>query len=233
DILRLRREHESFMRHELKNLLGPIKGFSDLLLMGGLEGLGEKQASFITRISQATGAAVELIDNLKKLQDIESGSFDLETVPVDVAQVIAGRIDELGLAAREQGVVIRLLNNAERTIVQGDPTLLPGVFLNVLKNAVEHVSGLEDRSQKTVEVVVDNKEDSVVIRVNNRGEPIPEGKLRTFFDKFNSDRRKKKEGMGLGTTYAWLVTRAHDGCIKVASNSMEGTTVTISLPVIM
>jgi len=48
-----------------------------------------------------------------------------------------------------------------------------------------------------------------------------------FFEKFNSDRLKKKDGTGLGTSYAYLVTKAHGGDIFVKSNEEEGTTVTL------
>jgi len=45
--------------------------------------------------------AGELIYNLKKLQDIESGNFELETMPVDMTRLITGKINELELTARE------------------------------------------------------------------------------------------------------------------------------------
>jgi len=48
-----------------------------------------------------------------------------------------------------------------------------------------------------------------------------------FFEKFNTDRSKKKEGTGLGTTYAYLITKAHGGDIFVDSTGEEGTTVTL------
>lgn len=39
-----------------------------------------------------------------------------------------------------------------------------------------------------------------------------------------------KNSTGLGTTYAYLVIKAHGGSIRVTSNTEEGTTVTVSLP---
>ena len=57
---------------------------------------------------------------------------------------------------------------------------------------------------------------------------MPPERLATFFEKFNADvRNRKKKGAGLGTTYAYLVTRAHGGDIIVDSNEKEGTTVTV------
>lgn len=68
-----------------------------------------------------------------------------------------------------------------------------------------------------------------VVRINNRGTPIPPDRLATFFEKFNVG-PEKKHSTGLGTTYAYLVAKAHGGDISVTSNAEEGTTVTIVLP---
>ena len=63
-----------------------------------------------------------------------------------------------------------------------------------------------------------NEKELLVVEINNGGEPIPPEKLSTFFEKFNTDRTKKKGGTGLGTTYAYLATQAHRGEISVTSN---------------
>ena len=72
---------------------------------------------------------------------------------------------------------------------------------------------------------------SAVIVVRNGGEPIPEHRLVTFFDKFNTT-KADSGGTGLGTSYAKLVLKAHGGGIWVSSSAEEGTKVTISLPVV-
>ena len=87
-----------------------------------------------------------------------------------------------------------------------------------------------ESSQKVVRVTLAKEFNTTVIRMNNRGEPIPREKLELFFEKFNSDRKKKRGGTGLGTTYAYLVTKAHGGDIFVQSNERDGTTVTVILP---
>ena len=72
-----------------------------------------------------------------------------------------------------------------------------------------------------------NENESVVVKINNKGEPIPPEKLELFFEKFNTDRKKKKEGTGPGTTYAYLITKAHWGDSYVESDKKDGTTVTV------
>ncbi len=67
-----------------------------------------------------------------------------------------------------------------------------------------------------------------VVRINYRGEPLSPSFQETFFDTFNSQ-RKRKGGMGQGATYAYLVIKAHGGEISVESNDNDGTTVTVQL----
>jgi len=78
---------------------------------------------------------------------------------------------------------------------------------------------------------VTNEDDKLIIHINNRGEPVPKEKLELFFEKFNTDRKKKNSGTGLGTTYAYLVTKAHGGDISVESDAVNGTTVTVKFDV--
>ncbi|MHB9029810.1 MAG: sensor histidine kinase, partial [Candidatus Latescibacterota bacterium] len=89
-----------------------------------------------------------------------------------------------------------------------------------------HVSGLTDSRGKTVRVEILGQNGKTAVNIHNRGEPIPPERLANFFEKFNTG-PEKKHGIGLGTTYAALVVRAHGGEITVTSNAEEGTTVTV------
>ncbi len=227
-IERMRREYEAFMRHEIKNLLTPMKGFSDLLLMD--DGLDDKHLSFLQKISDSAQRAINLIDSLKKLQDIENGQHKLEMSPYKLDKLIENKLFDLHIMAEENGVSFAVDSTASRTRVAVDFDLMPGVFVNLIKNAIEHVADLEDPSEKTVLIDLSNRNGRLVVAINNRGEPVPQDRLETFFEKFNSTGKRKRGGTGLGTTYAWLVTRAHGGSVSVASDRETGTTVTLELP---
>jgi signal transduction histidine kinase len=126
-------------------------------------------------------------------------------------------------------VRITIHNNMTDGTIEADADLLIGVFDNLIKNGIEHVEDLEDEVERCITIRMDNEDGHVVVRINNKGEPVPSERLATFFEKFNTD-RKKQGGTGLGTTYAYLVTRAHGGALSVASNETEGTTLTVMLP---
>jgi len=106
---------------------------------------------------------------------------------------------------------------------------MPGVFRNLLLNAIEHVAERASDTEKVVTVEIRNSESKIITAINNRGEPIHPNQLSTFFEKFNFASSRKKNGLGLGTNYAYLVVKAHQGDIHVRSTEQEGTTVTVTL----
>lgn len=227
-INRLQREYEAFMRHELKNMLSPIKGYIYVLSNIDNEGLNEEQKEIIDRMKENLDTVVDLIDYLKKLQDFETGHYELNKKVYDLKVVIDWVISDMELLANKSNVKIELNTNLTNPNIELDINLLKGVFSNLIKNAIEHISDLKNESEKVVKINMVNENGKIIVKINNKGEPIPSERLKLFFEKFNSDRLKKKDGTGLGTTYAYLVTKAHGGDISVESDEISGTTVILA-----
>ena len=74
--------------------------------------------------------------------------------------------------------------------------------------------------------------DMIVIKISNKGTPIPEDKLNNIFDRFfrlDSSRSYNTGGAGLGLAIAKEIIKAHKGIISVESNE-ERTCFTITIP---
>lgn len=227
-INRLQREYEAFMRHELKNMLSPIKGYIYVLSNIDNEGLNEEQKEIIDRMKENLDTVVDLIDYLKKLQDFETGHYELNKKVYDLKVVVDWVISDMKILANKSNVKIDFNTNLTNPNTELDINLLKGVFINLIKNAIEHISDLKNESEKVVKINMINENGKIIVKINNKGEPISPERLKLFFEKFNSDRLKKKDGTGLGTTYAYLVTKAHGGDISVESDEISGTTVTLA-----
>lgn len=224
----LRSEYESFMRHELKNLLAPIQMYADLIQMTEKE-MSENQKKYVGNISEQCKRINYLVDNIKRLQDFEAGNYDFKKEFHELKQVALEAVESLLPLAKKHGVRFDFAAKNIKSDVKIDVNLFQGVFFNLIKNAVEHVAKLESIAEKTVTVKMYNKYKKVYVEINNKGIPIPEERLQLFFEKFNTDRTMKRDGTGLGTTYAYLVVKAHAGEIDVRSNDGEGTTVTVQM----
>ena len=227
-VTELRTEREAFLRHEVKNLLTPLMLNTSALRMA--EHLTEKQLRALENLEKSIKRTNSFITQLKNMTDLELGKYSLTKVNYPLDAIISQTVEELKPSAVQAGVNLIFVNNASNAVMPLDMNFLPGVFNNLIRNAIEHVELIEDTGQKTIAVELSRKQDQYVVRINNRGTPIPPDLLSTFFEKFNVG-PEKPGGTGLGTTYALLVTKAHGGNIAVQSNVDEGTTVTLSFPV--
>jgi PAS domain S-box-containing protein len=222
------REQEAFLRHEVKNIFAPMQLFSELLLQD-TENLNEQQIHYLRRIAESAERVTGFIDSLKRIHDIQAGNYRLKRVAFPLDAIVKRAIRDLEPLAEKSGVNIRFDAPREESPMPLDMQLMPGVFTNLILNALEHVASLRDAGEKTVTVGFRKEKDCSIVSINNRGEPVPEERLATFFEKFNVG-PEKRHGTGLGTTYAYMVTKAHGGDIAVASNREEGTTVTLTFP---
>ena len=223
----LQREQDAFLRHEMNNVIHPISGYVDLLsshLAGKIE---PAQMGWLNAISKGTDSMQAMLSALKDLNDFERGSSQLTLLEVPLYGILEDVIADIAVGFDHE-VTISLSPKEFSDRIQADLTFMPSALKNLIKNAAEHVAHL-DESLRVVGISCARDQGFVVIDIQNGGEPIPEDRLATFFDKFNTT-KSEHGGTGLGTTYAKLVVDAHEGDISVSSSSEEGTRVSIRLP---
>jgi len=229
-IEQLHREQDSFLRHELNNVIGPIAGYAEMLRSQIGQNLDERQTKWLGAILQGTVSMQQMLDQIKKLQDFERGAHALKPMVVPLAGVLSDVVSDV--ATYFKGAVPIYFDPAscQDARIQADLAFLPGVFKNLIKNAVEHVYSLDGPS-KRVDVYCAVNNGWVAATVRNGGETIVPERIQTFFDKFNTT-KANMGGTGLGTSYARLVTEAHGGRITVESSALQGTLVTVELPIV-
>ncbi|MHB9027248.1 MAG: PAS domain-containing protein [Candidatus Latescibacterota bacterium] len=229
-IERMRREHESYMTHEMKNLFIPLHVYTEILLLS--KDYSEKQRKYLQKIKDNAEKGFKFVSHFMKLKSLELGEFTLKKTVQSLKGVISDTIYQLEDLAESKGVILELASRETDSTISADMTLISGVFTNLIMNAIEHVGDLSDPTEKIIRIELYNRDSTIVAAINNRGEPVPPERLVTFFEKFNfSGVLQKKKGHGLGTNYAYLVTKAHDGHIAVESTGEKGTTVTVSFDV--
>jgi PAS domain S-box-containing protein len=226
----VRSEYHHLLSHELNNLLAPLVGLAGLVA-DRIEGVADKRLVSAARsVSGNARAAADFVEKLKQVQAIELGTRPVTLRRADFVSMVKSTIRDLSSLAKPHGVSIKLVPDCQECGCYFDLDLLPRVVENLIRNAIEHVRFEGDPADRRVVVDLGCGEDTVVLRVWNRGAPIPPNQLDHFFDPFNTDRRTKKTGMGLGTTYAKLVIEAHGGTIGVDSSAVNGTCVWFGIP---
>jgi len=109
--------------------------------------------------------------------------------------------------------------------VQLDRHLFEQVMVAVLQNALD---ASPDGSRVTI-MTATSPNSMVVITVADEGEGMAEEVRKHAFDPFFS---KKRDGVGLGLSYARKIVELHGGKIDIDSEPMKGTRVHIYLPAV-
>jgi signal transduction histidine kinase len=108
--------------------------------------------------------------------------------------------------------------------ILADPDRLTQVFLNLARNACD---AAPEGSTIHWHLTREPLSRSIVISVNNRGEPIPKDHLKKLFDPFFTT---KTNGTGLGLSIVKRIVDGHGGDIEITSTQKQGTTITLQLP---
>ena len=149
------------------------------------------------------------------------------TEPVDLneaaREVIALSWSEL----QRSRVILRPELADDLPLVTGDRVQLQQVILNLLLNATEAMSSVNDRPRQLVIRTERDEDDRVRLTVQDAGVGFdPQGADR-LFDAFYTT---KNGGMGIGLSVSRSIIESHHGRLWAASNDGPGATFSFSIP---
>ncbi|MDO3694192.1 ATP-binding protein [Wenyingzhuangia sp. chi5] len=109
-------------------------------------------------------------------------------------------------------------------LVQGNSGKLHQVFLNILSNSIQSITG-----HGKIEVVTKIKEREIIIEIEDNGHGIEKDILHKISDPFFTT-KPPGQGTGLGLSISTSIINEHNGALKFDSEPNKGTKVTINLP---
>jgi len=105
-----------------------------------------------------------------------------------------------------------------------DPILLEQVIINIVKNAIEALDGVE---HPEINIQVDKTpQGKVTIQIIDNGQGIPQDVVDQIFIPFFTT---KETGSGIGMSLSQQIIRMHGGSIHLQSQVGKGTVVTMSI----
>jgi PAS domain S-box-containing protein len=222
---RMKEELSAVVIHELRNPLGVIRGYTEMLLDNPrLDDLGRRHASVVER---TTGHLQGLVDDLLDLARLDAGHIDIEPLPMPVGRLVHDVVDNHrpGAYAKRLTITERLDTHLP---VLGDAQRLRQALDNLMSNAIKYTP--EDG---TVTVVAQEADDRVVIEISDTGIGIPPEQYPHLFSRFfraSNATAKGIKGTGLGLAVTKAIVEAHHGTLIAHPSPAGGTTFTISLP---
>lgn len=170
-----------------------------------------------------------LIDQLFEFTRTSHGALVLRPVPINPAELLEQVAEEFVPALRQADMEYRLRLPEARVTIHADPDLLVRVLENLISNAIRY--GREGKLVE-LELDVDRAGRSVLIRVANRGNPIPVHQLEHIFESFYRGERSrsgKTGGAGLGLAIVKNIVTLHGGSVR-AINETDRTVFEVRLP---
>ncbi|WP_313996678.1 ATP-binding protein [uncultured Paenibacillus sp.] len=198
--------------HEIRNPLTSLKGFLQLIASGRSEGKNyyEIMKSELNRIESIVS---ELL-MLSKPQIYELAFQDARAIMKDTVTLLEAQ-------AIMHGIVIELHHDDEPLWVHGVENQIKQVFINVLKNAIEAMTG-----GGSIRIRCMREGGYVIARITDEGPGIDETQLSKMGQPFYTT---KDKGTGLGLMVSYKIVDNHRGKIRVSSELGRGTTMDIAL----
>ena len=111
--------------------------------------------------------------------------------------------------------------------VMGDRVQLQQVIINLLRNASEAMSGVDDRPRVIVIRTGLDGDDGVILSVQDAGVGFDQNSVDKLFEAFYTT---KHDGMGIGLSVSRSIIESHGGRLWAGPNDGPGVTFSFSMP---
>ncbi len=167
--------------------------------------------------------AADVITRLRALFSKKEAAPELVDLNEAAREVIALSRSEL-----EQNHVISRTDLAdELPMVTGDRVQLQQVILNLLRNASDAMSGVDDRPRELLLKTEVEEGNRVRVSVKDAGTGFESESLDRLFESFYTT---KAEGMGMGLSVSRSIIENHHGRLWATPNDGPGVTFSFSIP---
>lgn len=221
----LKNEFISSVSHELRTPLTAIQGWGETLLSdGGVDKdmLDKGMGVIISETSRLSQMVEELLD----FSRMQSGQLKLVLDKMDALAELSEACLMYTERARRDNIELVYSDNEQIATVYGDKNKLRQVFVNIIDNAIKYSDSggkVEIKTELTSSALRVDVTDS---GIGIRDEDLPQIKQKFF--KVDTTRR----GSGIGLAVADEIVTRHGGTLELSSKYGEGTTVSLTLPLL-
>ncbi|WP_214850084.1 HAMP domain-containing sensor histidine kinase [Exiguobacterium sp. s193] len=222
-----RKEFLANVSHELRTPLSYIRGYTEMMQDEHLDTKTRDQ--YYQIIERETERLQRLVNDLLDLAQLERDSYPMTKQPLVFSQVLEDVVYRMAPIAQAKGV--QLVTDFDPSqIVLGDNDRLEQVIGNLIDNALRYTP-----SDHAIYLSTKTEGDLTICTIRDEGEGIPPEHLERLTKRFyrvDKSRTRKDGGTGLGLAITKHIIDRHDGTLAFTSEIGQGTTVTITLPLL-
>jgi K+-sensing histidine kinase KdpD len=167
-------------------------------------------------------AGADAILNIK--EDLMGPARQRKVEVISLPKLLTGVVSSMGIP----GDVVSTAFAEDLPPVQGDPTQLDRVFINLIKNALEAMHQVREK-KLFIWARRSNEPGMVAVEIIDNGVGIPPEQIDKIWVAFYTT-KGDRGGTGLGLSACLEIIRQSGGKIRVDSQVGDGTTFTVLLP---
>ncbi|MGH3411229.1 MAG: sensor histidine kinase, partial [Streptosporangiaceae bacterium] len=208
--------------HDLRTPLASAKAAVTSLRATDVQWAPEDRDELLATADESLDRLAHLVDNLLDMSRLQAGALAVFPRPVDLSEIVARALDDLGPASRTVAVAIP----EHLPEVSADPGIAERIIANLTANALRYSpSGTPPTLSGSALL------DRVELRVIDRGPGIPEEDRSRMFVPFQRlGDTDNTTGVGLGLALSRGLAEAMGGTLEPEETPGGGLTMTLSLP---
>ena len=230
---RLLREANEFKKevlgvvaHDLRNPIGVILGFANMLLEPGTN---QEEILEYGRIIQETSQQMNnMLNDLLVSAMNDSTDFMINPAPFGLVRLVTQICANFNEKVEAKNQKIHLFFSEGSIILNADSNKIREILENLISNAIKY-----SEPGKQIKVYVEKLEEKVIIKVSDEGPGLSKDDEEKIFGKFVRLSAKPTAGessTGLGLFIVKRLVELHRGKIWVESKIGEGSTFIVEFP---
>jgi signal transduction histidine kinase len=227
---RTRRQLVADISHELTTPLAAIRGYVETLSMPEVSLDDDTRARYLTVVGEETDRLEHIVGDLLDMARLEGGGATLAIGDVPVGQLFERLRHRHEQVLDQRSITLETSEASPGLIVRGDPKRLEQAVQNLVANATRHTP-----AGGRIVVSAIEKDEGVVLAVEDTGPGIPPEHLPRVFDRFykvdvSRTGTALPSGSGLGLSIVRAIVERHGGTIAAGHASNGGARFEIWLP---
>ncbi len=211
--------------HELRTPLAALRGNAEVALSSKRP--PDELRTAIAESIEEYDRLSRIADDLLLLARADAGQEFIRRARMRLDAAVGDVVDLFAPLAEAHGISLRC-SAAEEVWIEGDDGRVRQMVGNLLDNAIKHTP-----TGGRVDVNLAASNGTAELTLRDTGAGIPPEHLPHVFDRFyRADRARTREGgAGLGLSISKTIVQAHQGDVRLSSETGQGTTVCVCLPI--
>jgi signal transduction histidine kinase len=217
--------------HDFRSPLTVIKEFASIIAEGLTGEINEEQTEFLEIILTRVDQLSQMVDGILDASRLESDVIGVKREEQSVASLVEKVRPTLEQKAAAHKVAIEFAIPDTLPHVFADAESIGRVIVNLGTNAAKYAG---ENGNIRVWARYNSETGDMTIGVTDSGPGIAPEHVKLIFDRFHQipdDKKREKDGFGLGLHIASEFVRVNFGTLMVESEPQKGSTFAFTLPV--